>query len=142
MSESPDLRAGDADRDATLAVLREAFAEGRLLPDEYQARMEQATQARTMGQLDQLVADLPAPRPPKAVAVPQSPALPVPVEHEPDSLRQALAAWAGVAVLVNVIWAATWLTGGGTPPSYWPIWVMGPWGAVMLMKWLNGRGSG
>jgi hypothetical protein len=142
MTESPDMRAGDADRDATLDVLREAFAQGRLTAEEYQQRMEQATQARTMGQLVELVADLPAPRPPRAVAVPAPAALPTPAEHEPGSLQRSLAAWAGVSVLVNVIWVATWLTSGSTPTDYWPIWVMGPWGAVLLMRWLGGRGSG
>ena len=41
--------------------------------------------------------------------------------------------------MTNVIWAATWITNGGNAPSYWPIWVMGPWGAVMVIATINGR---
>ena len=28
---------------------------------------------------------------------------------------------------------------GGSPPYYWPIWVMGPWGAAMLIGTLTRR---
>jgi hypothetical protein len=28
---------------------------------------------------------------------------------------------------------------GGSPPYYWPIWVMGPWGAAMLIGTLSRR---
>ena len=48
---SPDIRAGDADRDHVIARLREAFAEGRLTDDEFRDRMERAQQARTFGEL-------------------------------------------------------------------------------------------
>ena len=45
----------------------------------------------------------------------------------------------GVSVLVNVIWLGTWITGDEGAPSYWPIWVMGPWGAAMLIGTLTRR---
>jgi DUF1707 SHOCT-like domain len=142
MSHTPDLRAGDRDRDRTISRLREAFAEGRLTQDEFDGRMADATVARTMGDLAALTADLPP-----AGAVVQAPDDPVaPLEppasddEERDRLRKGWAAWAGVSVMVNVIWLGTWLTGSGDgPPSYWPIWVMGPWGAAMLIGTLSRR---
>ena len=69
MSSAPALRAGDADRDRTIARLREAYAEGRLTNEEFQQRLDRAQQSRTFGELAALVADLPETLP-AAVAVP------------------------------------------------------------------------
>ncbi len=55
------LRAADADRDRAADVLRRAAAEGRLVTEELEERLEQALSARTYGQLDALLADLPGP---------------------------------------------------------------------------------
>lgn len=38
-----------------------------------------------------------------------------------------------------VIWLATWMTSGGPVPYFWPIWVIGPWGAAMLIGALVDR---
>jgi hypothetical protein len=53
-----DLRASDFDRDRVTKLLAEAAADGRLTPDEHAERVEQAYQARTLGQLAALTADL------------------------------------------------------------------------------------
>jgi Flp pilus assembly protein TadB len=53
------LRASDADRDAVIDRLREAACEGRLEPDELEQRVDRALHARTYGQLEELLADLP-----------------------------------------------------------------------------------
>jgi hypothetical protein len=55
-----ELRASDADRDRTVAALRHHAAAGRLSIDELDARSEQAYTARTLGELADLHADLPA----------------------------------------------------------------------------------
>jgi Domain of unknown function (DUF1707)/Domain of unknown function (DUF4190) len=54
------MRAADADRDRTVDVLTVAYTEGRLTKDEYDERVERALSARTYGDLDLLVTDLPA----------------------------------------------------------------------------------
>ena len=59
-----DLRIGDAERDATMAQLRDHFVAGRLTFDELTERIDLALAAKTQGQIDSLMADLP--RPPKA----------------------------------------------------------------------------
>jgi Domain of unknown function (DUF1707) len=59
-----DLRIGDAERDAAMVQLREHFAAGRLTFDELTERIDLALAAKTQGQIDRLMADLP--RPPKA----------------------------------------------------------------------------
>jgi hypothetical protein len=53
------MRASDADRDRVTALLREHHAAGRLTAAEFQERMDQALEARTLGQLDGLMTDLP-----------------------------------------------------------------------------------
>jgi Domain of unknown function (DUF1707) len=58
------LRASDADRDHALAQLREHYAAGRLSDAERQERAGAALAARTLGELSELMTDLPDPGPP------------------------------------------------------------------------------
>jgi hypothetical protein len=62
MARHSSLRAADSDRDAVTERLREAAAEGRLEPDELEDRVHTALRARTYGELDLVLADLPASR--------------------------------------------------------------------------------
>ncbi|MEV7865708.1 DUF1707 domain-containing protein [Streptomyces sp. NPDC088124] len=55
------LRASDADRDRTADILREALAEGRLDAEEHAERIDAVYRAKTVGELEPLVRDLPAP---------------------------------------------------------------------------------
>ena len=72
-----DLRIGDAERDATMTQLREHFAAGRLTLDEVTERIDLALTAKTRGQIDGLMADLPQ-LPSGVVAEPQEQSL----DHE------------------------------------------------------------
>jgi Domain of unknown function (DUF1707) len=54
-----DMRASDADRDATVASLRDHAGSGRLDADELDERLEVALHASTLGELRALVSDLP-----------------------------------------------------------------------------------
>jgi hypothetical protein len=63
-------RASDADRNRFAALLERHFAEGRLSEAEFSDRMDRALQARTLGELYALSADLPDP---PAVDVPHAP---------------------------------------------------------------------
>jgi Domain of unknown function (DUF1707)/Domain of unknown function (DUF4190) len=64
MGERSKLRASDADRDHVAERLQEALTEGRLTHEEFEERLRVALSARTYGQLDPLLADLPAANPP------------------------------------------------------------------------------
>lgn len=55
-----DVRASDAERDAVVGRLNQAVGEGRLTMDEFSQRLELAYAARTRGDLDPLLRDLPA----------------------------------------------------------------------------------
>ena len=59
MARSSSLRASDADRDAVAERLRQAAVEGRLEPWELEERLHTALRARTYGDLDPLLRDLP-----------------------------------------------------------------------------------
>lgn len=59
MPGDPRIRASDADRDRTAALLREHLAAGRLTAEEFNERLDEAYAAKTLGELDRLLADLP-----------------------------------------------------------------------------------
>ncbi|MFJ5261119.1 DUF1707 domain-containing protein [Streptomyces sp. NPDC088387] len=54
-----ELRASDAERDRIADILREAMAEGRLTADEHAERIEGVYRAKTVGELEPLIRDLP-----------------------------------------------------------------------------------
>ncbi len=63
MAGNLSIRASDADRDRVATVLRENLAAGRLTTDEFDERLEKAFAAKTIGQLEGLMTDLPATEP-------------------------------------------------------------------------------
>jgi hypothetical protein len=106
------MRAGDADRERTAGRLRDAAVEGRLGSDELEERLEAALGASTLGELERLVADLPAP-PPGPPARPR-PQLPV--------------TYLAVSALLIVIWV---LSGTG---YFWPMWPILGWGLCVAPR--------
>ncbi|MFF1649076.1 DUF1707 domain-containing protein [Streptomyces sp. NPDC058240] len=60
-AEPAGIRASDADRDRIADILREAMAEGRLTAEEHAERVDAVYRAKTVGELEPLVRDLPAP---------------------------------------------------------------------------------
>jgi hypothetical protein len=81
-----ELRCSDADRDRIADMLRDALAEGRLTADEHAERVEGVLAAKTVGELDAFVRDLPAAhgtRPSGAAAPPPSrPSAAIPAEAD------------------------------------------------------------
>ena len=59
MATGPDLRIGDADREAAAARLREHYAQGRLTLEEFNQRLDAVFAATTEGQLRHITRDLP-----------------------------------------------------------------------------------
>jgi hypothetical protein len=120
------LRASDADREQVAERLRHAATEGRLHDDELEERMGQAFSARTYGELDRLVVDLPEPidrRPPPPGRV-RVPAL---------SVAMAVAV-AVAAVLAGVLTTGGhphgdhhWRGYGGASAVVWLLWIALAW---------------
>jgi hypothetical protein len=69
------IRVSDADRERVTARLRDHYAEGRLTDSELDERVTAALNAKTFGDLRQLMVDLPGPAP---VPPQQPPQLPQP----------------------------------------------------------------
>jgi hypothetical protein len=154
-----DLRAADADRAKVADRLRVALEEGRLNLTEYDERLQQAYAAKTYGDLDPILADLPGVAPAShSQVVPSRSAAPMPPAPAVDPASAASSAgpasgsvpqwliwvWGAwlSAVLVNVaIWAAVSLSSGHAA-YFWPIWVAGPWGALLLARTLSGLARG
>jgi hypothetical protein len=136
----PQLRAADSDREAVAAALGRALSEGRLTVEEYEERLAKAYAARTYGDLAGLTTDLPGatpqPAPPSPPARTPGPSAPAPWMR--GGLRAMWAPWLTTAIIVTTIWLATSLSSGAH--YFWPIWVIGPWGAVLLARTITGGG--
>ncbi|MBO0841448.1 MAG: DUF1707 domain-containing protein [Sciscionella sp.] len=146
-----DIRVSDTDRQAAADRLRVAHDEGRLTLAEYDERVASAYAAVTYGDLAELFVDLPdqpamAPHAPASTPAPTS-ASPAPSVRAPQmrptavspggfaslpgALRAAWSVWF-VAVSINlVIWLLVSI-GNGDLEYFWPMWVAGPWGAVLF----------
>ena len=109
------LRASDADREAIAERLRHATAEGRLLAEELEDRLESVFTARTYGELDRVTADLP-PKPPERRRQPTFSHWLVPAV--------LIAVVLPVAIAVVVAAAVFLLTGAFT---VWLVWLVAGW---------------
>lgn len=70
--QASGLRASDAERDTVVTELAEHLKDGRLRQDEFDERMGRAVNARTRGELDGLLTDLPKPVPAPLPAAPRA----------------------------------------------------------------------
>ena len=72
MAAGNEMRVGDAEREAAAAELREHYASGRLTLDELNERIDKAFAAKTRGDLNALMTDLPSRRPDGAAGLPEA----------------------------------------------------------------------
>jgi hypothetical protein len=139
-STGQDLRIGDDERERGAARLAEQVGAGRLDLAEYEERVGRVYAARTRAELAAVFADLPAQVRPAGRRRPVPPARPVP-PGLPRALPPAVwmwVPWVVVNAICLVVWVAT-AVGAGHPLPFWPVWVAGPWGAVLLLGSLGGR---
>jgi uncharacterized protein DUF1707 len=122
------IRASDRDREQVVATLGVHASEGRLTLAEFEERATTAYAARHLAELDALLVDLPAgPRPRDADVVSARGG------RRPRSfdVRARWGSWAFVGVTCLIIWALASLA-QARPLYFWPVWVIGPWGFVLL----------
>ncbi len=120
MAQRARLRASDQDREHVAERLRNATAEGRLLAEELEQRLEVAFSARTYGELDSVVADIPR----------------RPVDRRRQGsvrtwVAPALAVVIAVAVVLALMIAVVFVVTGVL--AVWMFWVVIGW-------WFFGRG--
>jgi hypothetical protein len=158
-----ELRAADSDRQFVADRLRTALNEGRLDLSEYDERLQRTYGAKTYGELDRVLDDLPptvsqehstvAPATSGAPGVqggyatsgPRggygTPAAPPAGDQRRRGTSQFLIAlwgsWLTTTLICMVIYVASDF--GGYP---WPIWVAGPWGAILLARTIMAYASG
>jgi len=144
MASDPRIRASDADRDRTAALLREHHAAGRLTAEEFDERLDKAYAAKTLGELDELLADLPAidlyKLPDASLdrgrrggsGPPPLPWMMAPGRMSP-AWRTALGSWLSVSLIAFFVWLLS-----GRPDNLWFLWVAGPYGLVLLGRWVSG----
>ena len=148
-----DMRAGDSDRQAAAERLRAAVDEGRLDLHEYDERLQRAYAAKTYGELNGLLADLPSPlaeqRSQVVPATPQQPATqpattPAPAA-QPDVtrrwLRDTWSSYGTVVAITIMVWVLSGI-GPGDFQGFWPIWVAGPWGLLLVWRTVTGLANG
>lgn len=131
-SPSVQLRIGHAERERAAEELKQHTHDGRLELHEFEERVEKAYRAKTQADLAVLTADLP-------------PLHPVSTRdrrgRRPRRRRGffhyaalgAISSYLSVCLLMIFIWA---ISGFG---YFWPIWVIGPWGVMLLPSLLVGR---
>jgi hypothetical protein len=136
-----DLRAADSDRQFVAERLRAALNEGRLDLSEYDERLQTAYAAKTYGELDHILDDLPA----VAAAEKSQVAPATPTAAGPSGARRLgmapwlLAIW-GSWLTTGLVLVVVWLMSGAGSP--WPLWVIGPWGALLLARTVTAHASG
>ncbi|MTE12961.1 DUF1707 domain-containing protein [Nocardia sp. CT2-14] len=130
MDITTGTRASDAERAQTADLLGRHLSDGRLDLAEYTERLTQVYATATREGLQVVLADLP--KLPKPVAVQPGSRARLPIWQQIEG-----GAWLGVSLLCLVIWSAICLaTGEFTYP--WPIWVIAPWGAVLVFRVVMG----
>ena len=117
------LRISDAERDAVVTELGEHFGQGRLDQAEFDERVTQALAARTEGDLDGLLADLPPAREPARAPAPRTWRRPV----------------AAVPLLFALVLITTFAVGGRQHGwVLWPLWWLLP---IMILRFAWWRGG-
>ena len=107
MADSPDLLVADADRARAAEELREHYDSGRLNLEEFEARLAEVHGARTAGDLEQALRQLPRSVPSASLS--------------PRDVR-----WRSLALqygLVNLVCILVWAFSGGNG-DFWPKWVL------------------
>jgi DUF1707 SHOCT-like domain len=137
--ERGQMRAGDGDRERVAAQLKHALDEGRLDLSEYDERLQKVYAAKTYGDLDGLLDDLPGTVPPQhsQVQAYQAPAAPA---TAPEEQKHPLA-WLGPSFGVFLVCTFIWLI---TSPGgyFWPVWTLIPFVLGLVGAVTGGSGKG
>jgi hypothetical protein len=137
MTGDERVRASDQDRERIAAALGRHYADGRLTLEEFQERLDRAYVAKTLGQLDDLMADLPKTEP-GPISRRLGPGEPLPGRRAAGTVQPTVRRypavwqfWLGVTLGVFVIWLISGATGGP-----WFLWLAVPLGFILLRRWL------
>lgn len=131
-----DMRASDADRTVIQERLRRAHEIGQLDLHEFDDRVRSAWAARTRGELERVVADLPVPPPP----APPAPRGAVFARTPGGVAMQVLTIiWVALTMVNVTAWGIISATVGESIYPWW-LWVAGPPGVVLAVLYAAGIG--
>jgi hypothetical protein len=140
MASNPNIRASDADRDRIVTALRENLADGRLTTEEFDERLAKALAAKTLGELESLMADLPS----TDVSQRADPSLDRAGGNPPSrrgrsypARRPARGVLFTLGVLVLVIWL---ISGAHASLSF--LWVVAALAVLMIARRVTGGRAG
>ncbi|WP_438872380.1 DUF1707 SHOCT-like domain-containing protein [Paractinoplanes maris] len=134
------MRAADEDRRQVADQLRLALEEGRLDLTEYDERLQGAYAAKTYAELDRLLTDLPNAAP-LVPARPAEVAVAAPEGDRAAWLGHVWGSWAKALVFFTLIWGVSSLA-SSEAVFYWPVWIVGPWGVVLVFRTIAGLATG
>lgn len=122
------VRASDADRERAIDLLRGHTAVGRLTAEELEERIDEAYAARSVGEVQRTLRELPdEPAAPQRAAL--RPPAPAPAHRLPGAHDHGeLVAYALVNAMLIAIWAATGAA------YFWPIWPLLGWGIPLAVS--------
>ena len=139
--KNPDVRVSDAERDAVATVLGQHFQDGRLDQAEFDERVTAAIAARTRGDLDRLLTDLPPGAPAAELARQAELGRPAELAGRPSGRPRGPAFLPVVlaAVLLSVALTRGWYHEGSEGWPYAPfgfLWLIIPIAAARF--WIRG----
>jgi len=136
MTSNRGTRASDQDRERTAGALGRHYAAGRLTLEEFQERLDQAYAAKTLGQLDDLMADLPGGDLGQIPGQPGGGNQRLPERRAagtvqaPDGSNPAVwHFWLAVTIGVFVVWLISGASGGP-----WFLWAAIPLAIILLRR--------
>ncbi|MFD6895805.1 DUF1707 domain-containing protein [Rhodococcus sp. NPDC060086] len=128
-------RLSDSERDQYVSELSQHVGTGRLTIEEFDRRAAAVYASQIVAEARAQFSDLPQSTPP-APPVTARPSRRLPLHQ-----RVEWSAWLGVSAINVLVWALVSL--GTTSMVYpWPLWVIGPWGLVLLGRTVLGIEGG
>ena len=132
-------RITDADRERATAVLSQAFRDGVLRVEEFDQRLSAAYAATTVGDLDDVMVDLPRDWTEELRTVEQASRR---AQRHRREWQAGFSTYRGVMLMLVAIWFFTSLdefTGGSEGAFFWPIFPILGWGIPLFLSRPRGR---
>ncbi|BAH48643.1 DUF1707 SHOCT-like domain-containing protein [Rhodococcus opacus] len=141
MQYADNIRISDSERDQVVAELGRHLTAGRLTIGEFDQRAAEVYRSTTRQQAHQVLRDLPSAAPTVAAASVTTPPTRPARRRIPGHQKIEWLAWAVAGGINIAIWGIVSLATGAMIYA-WPVWVIGPWGLVLLGRTVLGRESG